>query len=81
MDSGIRYSERELIQRAIKQARPLTGRTARWVMVKRVFGTGRTVSRVLCEKYGFDPDKTVRPFAALSDSDYEENLIQHGVIR
>ena len=57
----MKYSERELIQRAIRNAKPFACPEPRWVMVKRVFGTGSTVSSQICEKYGFDPDKEVKP--------------------
>ena len=55
------YPERELIQRAIANAKPITD-SYRWVMVKRVFGTGRAMSERICWKYGFDPDKVVKGF-------------------
>ena len=80
-DSDIPYEERELIQRAIRKARPFARAEPRWVMVKRIFGTGSTVSAAICTRYGFDPDKEVKPLAQLSDAEYEENLLQHGVIR
>ena len=80
-NSEIPYSERELIQRAIKQAKPFAHNTPRWVLVKRVFGTGSTVSTAICAKYGFDPDKELSPLLELSEDSYEENLLQHGIIR
>ena len=80
-DSDIPYEERELIQRAIRQARPFAHAEPRWAMVKRIFGTGSTVSAAICTRYGFDPDKEVQPLAQLSDAEYEKNLLQHGVIR
>ena len=78
-NSEIKYSERELIQRAIKQAKPFAAKTPRWVLVKRVFGTGQTVSRAICTKYGFDPDKELSPLLELYEDSYKENL--YGVIR
>lgn len=77
--SDIPYDERELIRRAIRQARPRARAEPRWVMVKRIFGTGHTVSVAICERYGFDADKEVAPLAKLSEAAYEENLLQHGV--
>ena len=64
-EPAIPYSERELIQRAINshseayRARVKAGYAyapPRWFIVKNLFGTGQTVSRSICEKYGFDPD-------------------------
>lgn len=80
-NSDIPYSERELIQRAIRQAKPFSGSYPRWVMVKRVFGTGYHASTAICEKYGFDPDKQIRIYDEISDKSYDENLMQHGIIR
>ena len=83
LESAVPYSERQLIQRAIKKARPRYGKRGkpRWALVKDLFGTGQTVSTAICTKYGFDPDKDISPLARLSDDDYEENLLQHGVVR
>jgi ribosomal protein S13 len=76
-DSDIPYSERELIQRAIKLAKTPTC-SPRWALVKRIFGTGKTVSIAICTKYGFDPDKEVK-IMPLPESQYAENLLQHGI--
>lgn len=81
LDTEIPYSERDLIQRAIKQAKPFAAKTPRWVMVKHVFGTNHTVSTAICTRYGFDPDQELCPLAKLSEDEYEENLLQHGIIR
>lgn len=81
LDSEIPYSERELIQRAIKKAKPFARKNPRWIMIKRLFGTGKHVSRAICTKYGFDPDQEMQPLARLSDDDYEQNLMQHGIVR
>ena len=80
-ETGVPYSERALIQRAINNAKPFAFAEPRWVLVKRVFGTGQQVSRALCWKYGFDPDGSVTPLARLSDAEYEESLLQHGIVR
>jgi ribosomal protein S13 len=77
-DTDIQYSERELIKRAIKIARA-TSRLPRWALVKRIFGTGQTVSRLICSKYGFDPDEEIK-IMPLSESQYAENLLQHGIV-
>ena len=53
--------ESNLIERAIRNARPFAHAEPRWVMVKRVFGTGQTVSEAICIRYGFDPDEEVAP--------------------
>ena len=57
----IPYDERELIQRAIRSAKPAFEPSPRWVMVKLVFRTGQGVSEMICREYGFDPDEEVRP--------------------
>lgn len=60
-NSDIPYTEREIIQRAIDSAKPRPGERpkARWELVKRIFMTGQTVSRLICYRYGFDPDKEI----------------------
>lgn len=75
-NSAIPYEERELIQRAIRNARPVhhTPKRPRWALVKDIFGTGRTVSRAICTRYGFDPDREIDCLEPLSQSDYEDNL-------
>jgi ribosomal protein S13 len=67
-ETGVPYSERELIQRAINNAKPFAFDAPRWCLVKRVFGTGAHVSRAICWKYGFDPDKDV---PSLMTDDFE----------
>lgn len=81
--SAIQYTDSELIQRAICAARPQNGSQPleRWVLVKRIFCTGSQVSRAICSNYNFDPDKEIAPLARLSDELWEENLLQHGVVR
>ena len=81
--SAIQYTERELIQRAIRAARPENGsrHLERWVLVKQIFCTGSQVSRAICSKYGFDPDQEIAPLARISDELWEENLLEHGVVR
>lgn len=65
--SDIPYTDLELVQRALKAARPFTVSEPRWMMAKRVFLTGRTASRAICEKYGFDPDQGVLPLTVVKD--------------
>lgn len=81
-ESDIPYSERELVQRALAAARPNAGERdlPRWVLAKRVFSTGRTVSMLICTRYGFDPDKEVSAAELLSEDAYEENLLEHGIV-
>lgn len=81
--SAIQYTESELIQRAIRAARPENGsrHLKRWMLVRRLFCTGSQVSSAICSKYGFDPDQEIAPLARLSDEQWEENLLQHGVVR
>jgi hypothetical protein len=56
-DSEIPYSERELIQRAIRSLDRRGGSLPRYVRVKQLFVTDSEASRAICYKYGFDPDK------------------------
>ena len=69
MSNKPRYTERELIQRAIQMAKPAFQHQSRWVMVKRVFGTGSTVSAEICREHGYDPDEEVSPIWA---NDFDE---------
>lgn len=59
--SDIPYSERELIQRALTAAKPNYGELDMpyWILAKRLFMTGRTVSMAICTHYGFDPNQEV----------------------
>ena len=70
-NSDIPYTERELIQRALKRAKPEPGErdTPRWVLAKRTFGTGETVSRLICFRFGFDPDKEIEAPYLCGDND------------
>lgn len=81
-DSDIPYSDRDLVQRALAAARPNQGERdlPRWVLAKRVFSTGKTVSVLICTRYGFDPDKEVSAPPLLSETAYEENLLEHGIV-
>lgn len=75
----IPYSEKELIARAIKNAKPRHSapRKARWRIVKGLFSTGQHVSRAICTRYGFDPDQEIGALEQLSEEDYEKNLLQN----
>ena len=48
-ETEVPYSERELIHRAISNARPLTRAAPRWAAVKQAFGTGSQVSWAICK--------------------------------
>lgn len=53
-------SDANLVERAVRRAR--TGgdmKTFRWVLIKKIFGTGYGYSRDLCRSYGLDPDEEV----------------------
>lgn len=54
-----RPSDRELLRRAITNARPPRGacQVQRWVCVKNVFGVGSTTATILCREAGLDPDE------------------------
>jgi hypothetical protein len=54
------YTDNELINRAVKGARPrICGPAERWVCVKDTFGLGSTYAIELCRLYGLDPHETV----------------------
>ena len=64
------YSERELIERAIRGAstshvsKVLNGKAVaepRWKIVRDVFCCGSNMADRICVKYGFDPDDMVGP--------------------
>lgn len=57
----MRYDTTELVERAIRNARPIQiGVDApRWVAVKYAFGVGSNLARELCRAYGYDPDDIV----------------------
>ena len=72
LNSDIPYEERELIQRVIRSLKPQTGERdlPRWTLVKRAFCTGQTVSKLICYRYGFDPDKEISaPYLSDEDED------------
>lgn len=56
----IGYDAKELVERAILNAKPRIGSDApRWVAVKYAFGLGSSVAHELCRAYGYDPDEIV----------------------
>lgn len=56
----IGYEATELVERAIRNARPRHGVDApRWVAVKDAFGVGSSLAHELCRAYGYDPDEIV----------------------
>ena len=61
IDTDIPITDRDLIQRAIVLAKPESNERdlPRWVLVKRLFGTGQTISRLICYKFGFDPEEEI----------------------
>ena len=54
-----RPSDRELLRRAISNARPERGesKAVRWGDVMRVFGVGSTTAHILCREAGIDPEE------------------------
>lgn len=59
--SDIPYTESELLKRVIRNARVERRSFAapRWVLVKRMFVCGSTVSQAICREYGFDPHEVI----------------------
>lgn len=55
--SGVLYSERTLIIRAIRQAHINYHGNKMWFAVTRLFACGSAVAHAICEEYGFDPDE------------------------
>ena len=50
----------KLVERAVKNARPMRGTAFRWAVVKMVFGCGSTTATRLCKHFGLDPDEGVK---------------------
>lgn len=60
--AGHRFDERDLLERVMRQARPVTTKgygQERWVWVMRRFGFGSTVAHAMCREFGLDPDDRV----------------------
>lgn len=61
-DHLFRYSEKELIHRAMLNARPnrCNAEVPLWAAVEDTFGLGETVAVQLCKALGFDPEEKRR---------------------
>lgn len=58
---GVNYSERDLLARAVRSARAITGGSnPRWVCVMDTFSLGSTAAHGLCREFDLDPDEKVR---------------------
>lgn len=61
------YSDRDLVARAVRGARPRrAGAAPRWVGVKETFGLGSTYAHELCRLHGLDPHEEVAGVSAWS---------------
>lgn len=49
----------QLLERAVKSARPKRGRVPRWSAVGDAFALGSTYSIQLCRRFGIDPDQQI----------------------
>ena len=49
----------QLLERAVKSARPRKGRVPRWAAVSDTFALGSTFSIQLCLRFGLDPDQQI----------------------
>lgn len=60
--SGCEFSEHELLRTAVRMVTGTSRRgTLRWVAMKDAFCCGSGVAHALCQRFGFDPDETVKP--------------------
>ena len=57
----MKHSDRELVQMAISNTKPLFESVKRQKLVEFTFGVDADESRLICWKYGFDPDKEIEP--------------------
>ena len=60
--SGCEFTEHELLHTAVRMVTGTSRRgTQRWVAMKDAFCCGSGVAHALCQRFGFDPDETVKP--------------------
>lgn len=52
-------TDEQLLERAVKAARPRRGRVPRWSAVADLFALGSTYSIQLCRRFGLDPDQQI----------------------
>lgn len=60
--AGHQFNERDLLERVMRQARPVKTRGCgqyRWVWVMRQFGFGSTVAHAMCEEFNLNPGDMV----------------------
>jgi hypothetical protein len=59
----VEYSDDELLRRAVKNARSFhassSSKHPRWIGVMSAFALGSTYSKMLCRRFGLDPDEEV----------------------
>lgn len=77
----IGYEATELVERAIRNARPRHGVDApRWVAVKDAFGVGSSVAHELCRAHGCDPDEIVISQKCEACAAEADNVGQHSEV-
>lgn len=51
--------DKDLLERAVRNAKPRKGRVPKWSAVSDTFGLGSTYSIQLCRRFDVDPDQQV----------------------
>lgn len=54
------YTAEKMVERAVRNARPIRGTAWRWAVVMNTFGCGSTVASRLCSHFKLDPEERVR---------------------
>ncbi len=57
--ANIELAERELLRRAVRNARPREGKRVRWGVIGALFALGSTSSMRLCEEFKVDPHEMI----------------------
>lgn len=60
-DTYRRYSDKEMIDRVLRNLKSRDGQKPMWSVVSDHFAMGSTFSRALCIEFGYDPDKMIDP--------------------
>lgn len=55
-------TDAQLVERAVRAAKPCGGRQIRWGSVKDAFSCGSTLAAHLCKRFGLDPDEYIDKF-------------------
>ncbi len=74
----MKYPNRDLVRRAIVNARPRRGEKERWSLVRTLFRVSRDEAFVICYDFKFSPTAKVPALSVLGEQSYAENLLEHG---